>query len=231
MIFGRRATVGSLGRIFANMQNVKETQRHPSPGARPQPLAVHGGHLWVGSWETEKLYAIDPKSWSVATEFAAPGRPYGIAPFQGGLSVVVAIGDDDRYLYRCDPQRGFDPGSGIACPDFTGSHLAADDRALYLCQQGNRRILVLNAAGAVQREVSLPARCAGFGFGPGGESFMISGDEEFENLELARLNLDESAPSARPVAAIPFDARALAFDGTQWWTSHRDANEIVAFTT
>ncbi|MEO6835846.1 MAG: hypothetical protein ABI231_08070 [Candidatus Tumulicola sp.] len=212
------------------MQNVREEQRRPSPGTRPQPLAFHEGRLWMGSWDTDHLYGIDPRTWSVAEEIAAPGKPYGIASFDGGLSVVVSVGDDDdRYLYRVTPGRGFDLASKTACPDFTGSHLAADGTALYLCQQGKQRILVLDRGAAVQREIALPTRCAGFGFGAAGESFMISGDDELENLALARFNLRESTPAVAPIAAIPFDARSLAFDGTTWWTSHREASEIVAF--
>ncbi len=212
------------------MLTVKEVQRRPSPGARPQPLAFHGGRLWVGSWDTNTLYAVDPRTWSVAEQIAAPGRPYGMASFDGSLSVVVSDGDDDRYLYRCTPGKGFDPSSKTACPDFTGSHLATDGKTIYLCQQGNRRILVIDPSANVQREIALPTRCAGFGFGPSGDSFMISGDAELENLVLARIDLRESAPTATRIASIPFDARALTFDGAMCWTSHRDASEIVAFT-
>lgn len=213
------------------MQNVQEQQRRPSPAARPQPLAFYRGHVWMGSWDTDRLYAINPKTWSVEDEVAAPGRPYGIAPFGDGLSVVVSIGaDDDRYLYRFVPGKGFDPASKTACPDFTGSHLAADGGELYLCQQGNKRILVLDASAAVQREIALPTRCAGLGFGASGESFVISADEEFENLAMARFDLRASAPALEPIATVPFDARALTFDGAAWWTSEREAGEIVSFT-
>jgi hypothetical protein len=213
------------------MQTIKELSRHASPAGRPQPLAFHAGTLWMGSWETDSLYAIDPQTWAVAQAVEAPGKPYGIAPFEGALSVVVSIGaDDDRYLYRFDPQRGFDPDSKTACPDFTGSHLAADGDVLYLCQQGKRQILALDAGANVSREIALTARCAGFGFA-NGECFAITADEEFENLEFARFDLRGSTAAAAALASVPFDARALAFDGTQWWTSHREASEIVAFAS
>ncbi len=185
----------------------------------------------MGSWDTDTVYAIDPQSWSVTAEFAAPGRPYGIAAFGADLWVVVSLGeDDDRYLYRFDPQRGFDTDSKVACPDFTGSHLAANGSTLYLCQQGKQRILVLGPNASVQREIALPIRCAGFGFDTKGDCYMIAADEEFEHLEFARLNVSESTPAAEPFANVPFDVRALAFDGTQWWTSQREDGEIVAFT-
>jgi hypothetical protein len=213
------------------MQEITETQRHPSPGGRPQPLAFYGGRLWVGAWDTGKLYAIDTQKWSVTEDVTPPGRPFGIAAFEGGLSVVVALEDDNRYLFRFKPGSGFDAKSKRACPDFTGSHLAADGTNLYLCQQGKRRILMLDADANVQREIALPTRCAGLAFRAPGSCFIISADEEFEKLGLAHLDVRQDAPADEPVATFPFDgARGLTFDGTTWWTSEREASEIVAFT-
>jgi len=212
------------------MQNVREIQRHPSPGGRPQPLAFHGGRLWVGSWDDDKLRAFDPASWTVVEEIAAPGRPYGIAPFDGALAVVIALGDDDRYICRFTPGKGFDLDGKIACPDFTGSHLAANGSTLYLGQQGKHQILELGAGNSIVREIPLPTRCAGFGFDAGGECYMIAADEEFENLEFARFDLQQSSPAPAPIASVPFDARALAFDGSNWWTSHREESQIVSFS-
>lgn len=184
----------------------------------------------MGSWETDRLYAIEPHSWKITGEAAAPGKPYGLASSGGDLWVVVSLGaDDDRYLVRFSPATGFDEGSRVACPDFTGSHLAADAAGLYLCQQGNARILAIDAQANVLRTIALPTRCAGLGFGPDGAAFMISGDEELENLRFAALDLSTDAPKERALATIPFDARSLAFDGTNWWTSHREASEIVSF--
>jgi len=210
------------------MQNVKEVSRQASPGGRPQPLAFYGGQLWVGSWETDKLYAIDTKNWKVVDEIAPPGRPYGLATFGDALSVVVALDDDDRYLFRFRPGHGFD--NKVACPDVTGSHLASDGSTLYLCQQGKRRILALDARGGVQREIALAVRCGGFAFDGSGNSFMLTADEEFENLEFARADLQQSVAATEPIASVPFDGRALTFDGSMWWTSDREEGQIVAFT-
>jgi hypothetical protein len=211
------------------MQSVKELERHQSPGSRPQPLAILGKTLWAGSWDTDHLYAIDPKTWSVIDEVAAPGKPYGLAEMDDGLRVVVSIGEeDDRYFYRFVPGKGFDPESKMACPDFTGSQLASDGARLYLGQMGNRRILELGADGSVLRAIAVPTRFGGMGF-RGSTFYIISADEEFENLQLATLDLKVSDPAPVPVASIPFDARSLAFDGNAWWTSHREASEIVSF--
>ena len=213
------------------MQSLKELQRRASPGARPQPLALFQGALWVGSWETNALYAIDPKSWKTIETVPAPGRPYGIAPLNGALRVVVSDGGeaDDRYLYRFTPGKGFDESSKTACPDFTGSHLASKDGKLYLGQMHNRRILVLGADDAIVSEVPLPTRCGGFGFGPNGDFYLIAADDEFEQLEFAKLDL-EKPDKIGVVAPIEFGARSLAFDGRAWFTSDREASQIVSFT-
>jgi outer membrane protein assembly factor BamB len=212
------------------MHSAKELRRQGSPAGRPQPLAFAGGTLWVGCWDTSHLYAIDPATWRVTAEVAAPGMPYGIASLGGVLRVVVSIGaEDDRFLYRFVPGQGFDAASKTACPELTGSHLASDGSTLYLLQMANRCILALDSDGSVLRQIALSTRCAGIGFAAGA-FHMIAADEEFENLELATLDVSQENPNAVPVAALPPEARGLTFDGTAWWTSHREANEIVSFT-
>ncbi len=213
------------------MQTIKELQRRPSPGPRPQPLALFQDKLWVGSWDTNSIYAIDPKSWSVIESIPAPGRPYGIAPLNGELRIVVSDGGeaDDRYFYRFMPAKGFDDNSKTACPDFTGSHLASKAGTLYLGQMHNRRILVLDANYATMREIPLPTRCGGFGFGPDGKLYLIAADEEFEQLELATLDLG-GGKNMNVIAPIPFGARGLAADNSAWFTSDREVSQIVSFT-
>ena len=212
------------------MQDVKELTRRPAPGARPQPLAFDGTFLWTGSWETDHIYQIDPKTGATVAEFPAPGKPYGLAFFGGELRVVVAIGDDDdRFLFRFKPGAGFDMESKVACPDFTGSHLASDGESLYLGQMHDRRIVVMDAGGKIEREIPLPTRIGGMGFREG-TLYIIAADEEFENLRLATLDERQSAPQAVEVAIIPFDARSLAYDGSAWWTNHREASQIVSFS-
>jgi sugar lactone lactonase YvrE len=210
------------------MLSVKETERHASPGPRPQPLAFAGATLWAGCWDDSRLYAIDPKTWSVRDQVAAPGKPFGMAAFGAELRVVIADDQDDRYFYRFVPGNGFDAASKTPCPDLTGSHLASDGNTLYLLQMANQRILRLDAQGSVLRELALPTRCAGIGFGAGG-FFMISTDEEFERMYFASLDLRASQPDIAQLAEMPSESRGLAFDGTAWWTSQREANEIVSF--
>jgi outer membrane protein assembly factor BamB len=212
------------------MNDVRELHRRTSPGGRPQPLAFYENSLWVGSWETDHIYALDPTTWSVRAEVAAPGKPYGIAPFEGGLRVVVSLGEeDDRYLYQFVPGDGFDASSKTPCPDLTGSQLASDGKTLYLGQMGNRRILALDAQGGVARELALPTRFGGMGFGPSGGFYIITADEEWENLRFAKLDLRSGTMNPDPIARIPDGWRSLAYDGSSWWTCDREAGEIVTF--
>jgi hypothetical protein len=206
-----------------------EIARRPSPAPRIQPIALYDGLLWMGSWDTNHLYGVDPHSWAVKEDVPAPGQPFGIAPLGGALHVVVSDGgeEDDRYLFRFVPGRGFDESSKTPCPDMTGSHLASDGRQLFLGQMHNRRIVTLDAQTNVTSEIPLPTRCGGFGFGPDGRLYMISADDEFENLQLATLDLDGKMT---PLAPIAFGARSLAYDGSAWYTSDREAGFIVSFT-
>lgn len=210
-------------------QRITELNRRPSPAPRIQPIALHEGLLWMGSWETNHLYGVDPKSWTVKEDVAAPGQPFGIAPLDGTLHVVVSLGgdDDDRYLFRFNPTRGFDLASQTPCPDMTGSQLASDGKQLFLAQMHNRRIVTLDAQSQIAGEIPLPARCGGIGFGPDGTLYMIAADDEFEKLELATLGLDGKMDVLAP---IEFGARSLLYDGSAWYTSDREAGFIVSFT-
>ncbi len=185
--------------------------------------------MWAGCWDTDHLYAIDPRTWSVTAEVAAPGKPYGLTAIGNELRAVVSIGeDDDRFLYRCVPGQGFDLDSKLPCPDLTGSHLASDGKQLYLAQLGKRRILTLDERGSVVREIPVPTRFGGMGFGAGA-FYIIAADDEFDHLQFATLDVRVDRPEAVPVADVSPEARALAFDGTNWWTSYREVNEIVSF--
>ena len=213
-------------------RQIKELQRRPAPAGRPQPLALYENLLWTGSWDTDRIYGIDPENWAVVEDVAAPGKPYGLAALDGVLFVVVSDDSeaDDRYLYRFTRDRGFDASSKTPCPDFTGSHLTSDGSKLYLTQAHNGRILTLDKGAHVLAEFPLPTRSAGFGFGLDGKLYMISADEEFEDLKFGTLDLQAKPPAFAPIASFAFGARSLAYDGSIWYTSDREVGEIVSFT-
>lgn len=210
-------------------RQIHEVTRRPAPAARIQPLALHEGLLWMGSWETNHIYGVDPVSLAVKEDVAAPGQPFGIAPLDGVLHVVVSDGgdDDDRYLFRFVPGSGFDLSSQTPCPQMTGSQLASDGHQLFLGQMHERRIVTLDAQSQITSEIPLPSRCGGIGFGPDGTLYMIAADDEFEKLDMATLDRDGKMTVLAP---IEFGARSLAYDGTAWYTSDREAGYIVTFT-
>lgn len=218
------------GRLSTHMQTTEKLQRRPSPATHPHPLTYLKGTLWMASRDTDRVYAIDPLSWNVRQDIEAPGKPYGIVAVGDELRVVIAHGDDDRYLYRLTPDRGFDLDSKTACPDLTGSYLAAAGSTIYLGQMTLRRIVVLKADATVERAIALPTRCAGLSFGPGGRFFMISGDAELEHLQFGTLDVARADPQFESIRPLPDEARSLAYDGSVWWTCLRDANEIASFT-
>jgi hypothetical protein len=215
------------------MPVLNEITRHAAPAGRPQPIAFFGDTLWVGCWDSSRLYAIDPKTWSTREEVALPGQPFGLAAHEGALRVVISIGegndDDDRYIYSYVPGTTFDPSTRIECPDLTGSHLLSNGPDLWLVQQTNRRMMQLDAKGTALRTVPLPTRCAGACF-DGQTLYYITADDEFDHLHLATLDLASGAPSLTMIAPMSVEARGLAVHGNDFWTCYREQNEIVSFT-
>lgn len=212
------------------MNEITEHLRLPSPAPKPLGLAFDGGTLWMASRETHRMYAIDAARWNARDEGAAPGGPFGMTMVGGELRVVVGLGenDHDRYIYRFVPGHGF-KDDRLACPNLTGAHLAFDGDVLFLSQAHYRKILALDAQGSVTSDIPLERTPLGLTIAQG-VFYLLTSDKEFENLEFAKLDAREESPQLTALARIPFDARGLAFDGTRFWTSHRDNNEIVAFT-
>ena len=224
----RRAPPTTYFSTEIHVKSIEEFLRLPSPAPRPQPLSSDGEVLWMGAWETQRLYAIDSAKWTVKDEAAAPGRMYGMTVTGDELRVVIGVDDDDRYIYRFIPGHGF-KSERIACPDLTGSHLAFDGDTLFLSQLGNRRILALDGAGVVVREIPLDRKPCGMTI-VDGCFYLLTGDDEMDNIELTKVDARGEQPVVTAVASVPFDARGLTHDGSRFWTSHRDNNEIVAFT-
>jgi hypothetical protein len=63
-----------------------------------------------------------------------------------------------------------------------------------------------------------------------GRLYLVTTDaEETTDYWLTRVDFDSKTPRVEDIARIPFAARALAFDGTDFWTNHREQNQIVSF--
>jgi hypothetical protein len=143
--------------------------------------------------------------------------------------VVIGFGDDDddRYIYRFVPARGFE-NARIACPDLSGAFVALDGDTLYLSQAHNKKILALDGQGAVRRTIDVERRPVGMTISDG-TFYLVTVDDNWKNPELTAMDVGGEAPRLRKLASMPFRARGLAFDGQCLWTGHREVNEIVAF--
>jgi hypothetical protein len=184
----------------------------------------------MGSRETKHIYGINPITWTVIWESSAPGTPYGMTIMAGELRVLCSeTTDDNRIIRRCIPLQGFDGKFGIPCPDDTGSQLGYDGHRLHVCQWYRRRVLALGSEGQVERVINIPHGVCGQVF-LGAFLFLVTTDEEEKgDYWLTRVDLRPATPAIEDLARIPFAARSLAFDGTRFWTNHREQNQIVSF--
>jgi len=212
------------------MNDIKELRRLASPAPRPQSLAWDGTTLWMGSRETRRIHAINPSAWTVDWHVAAPGTPWGMTVV--GRELRVLCGEtpaDNRIIRRCLPREGFDPAFGWPCPDDTGSHLSFDGRHLYVSQWYPKKLIELDENGNAGRVISIPHEVVGQTFVNGCFYLVTTDDEETTDYWLTRVDPRSSTPKIDDLARIPFAARALTFDGKNFWTNHREQNEIVSF--
>jgi len=210
---------------------INERKRLASPAPTPQALAWHGGILWMGSRDLRRIYAIDVKAWSVVEEVAPPGIPWAAASTGEDIWFTIGEGpDDDRYLRRYLPGKGFSETERIPCPEFTGSYLSFDGEQLYLSQWYKHRILKLDVKGNILGEIPIGAEISGQVF-VDGLIYVLRGTEQGnEDWRIARLDPRKEAPEIEDLAIVPFACRSLTFDGTNFWANHRAANEIVSFS-
>ena len=208
---------------------IDEIERLVSPASTPQALAWHGGELWFGSRDLQRIYRMDRRGWRVLEEIPAPGIPWAAVSAGDDLWFTLGEGpDDDRYLRRFEVGKGFSD-ERIACPEFTGSYLSYDGESLYLSQWYNYRILRLDAAGKITREIAVGAEISGHTC-VNGSIFVLRGTEQNGgDWRLARLDPREAVAQIEEVARVPFQCRSLAYDGERLWTNHRDADRIVCF--
>ncbi len=211
------------------MEPITELLRLPSPAPKPQSLAFDGTILWMGSREMERIYAIDPVKWTAHDETDVPGVPWGMTVAGDELFVIYGVGaEDDRVVQRYIPGRGFF-GEAFRAPDGTGSQLGWDGDVLYISQWYNKRILGVDATGAVLSTIEVPHGICGQVVADGRFYLATVDDEANGPYWLTRVDARGATPVCEDLAVIPFPARALAFDGRRFWTNHREANEIVAF--
>ena len=207
---------------------IEELVRIPAPCPSPMGLACDGPDLWIASFDTNRIYGLTAQQGRVFEEAVAPGRPYGLTVTGDALRVVVGDDGDDRWIRRYIMGKDF-KSEKIACPDHTGSFLAYDGDRLYLSQRDNQCILELDEAGTVLRTIPVPRQITGMVI-VGGRFYLVTTESrEVDDYRLLRLDARREAPEVEELAAIPFAARSLGFDGTKFWTNCRSENTIVAF--
>jgi len=217
-----------------DISEITGQKRFQSPVVTPQALAWDGKQLWVSSRDLGTLYKIDIDMWKVVEEIDPPGVVWaGVSLGDSEMRFTIGKGlNDDRYVYRYAPDKGFT--KLFACPDFTGSYVSFDGEHLYFSQWYKGDVHQVEDSGKIQRTINVSTEICGHAF-VDRTLYVIRGREnkdvpgKSEEWRLARLDPHDGA-RVEDVAAIPFASRSLSFDGKHFWSNHRAANEIVAFS-
>jgi hypothetical protein len=216
------------------MQTIIERQRRASPFPKPQGLCVDGQTLWVSSRATRLLYSLDRSTFAVTWQTAVPDgtTPWGMT--KAGEDLFVVCGTDvsevdDRVIRRVRPGKGFDPEFRWPCPEGIGSHLSHTGNSLVLSQWYAQKLVVFDRSGKPVQSYNTGRCVVGHCFANGVFYLVtIEGEGGDEKYWLTRL--DPATKRTEDLASIGFAARALAFDGTHFWSNHREADEIVCFS-
>lgn len=210
------------------LSTIEELVRIPAPCPSPMGLACDGPDLWIASSETNRIYGLNAQQGTVFEETVAPGRPFGLTVTGDALRVIVSDEHDDRWIRRYIMGKDF-KSDKVACPDHTGSFIAYDGDRLYLSQRSAKVILELDEAGTVLRTIPVPREVTGMVIVAGRFYLVTTESREVDDYRLLCLDARKEHPDVHELAAIPFGARSLGFDGTKFWTNDREQNAIVAF--
>jgi len=210
------------------LPTIQERKRFRSPTVTPQALAWDGKQLWMSSRDLGFLYQIEIEQSNILAELDPPGIVWAAVATNGAMHFTIGEGaDDDRYVYR------YGGGSFkklFACPDFTGSYLSFDGNNLYLSQWYEKRILKPDQEGTIVRKIDIGAEICGHTF-VDGIIYVLRGIEKpNEDWRIARLDPREETPEIKDLAVVPFACRSLTFDGENFWSNYRAANETVCFS-
>jgi hypothetical protein len=213
--------------MSSGLPAIKELRRLPSPAITPQALAWDQKNLWLSSRDLGTLYKIDKEKLKVAAEIDPPGIVWAAVATNGTMHFTIGKGlNDDRYVYG---YKGGTFSKLYACPDLTGSYLSYDGENLYLSQWYEKRILKYDEKGNIVRKIDIGAEICGHTF-VDGMIYVLRGKEKpSEDWRIARLDPRQATPEVEDIATVPFACRSLTFDGEDFWSNHRAANEIVSF--
>jgi hypothetical protein len=211
------------------MSEIEEVLRVPSPAPAPQALAWSHDTLWMGSWETHRIYGMRAGSFAIFEEANTPGRPVGAVAVGEELRVLCSEGSEDhRFIRRYIMGHGFAMSDRIPCPNDTGSFLAFDGLHLWLSQRYNRRVLELDAQYRVLGAMHADAEILGVAWVGGMLYLSTWHGKEHGGCKIARCAQHDTSPEC--VGSLPFAAVSLAHDGSRFWTNDPRGSSIVAFT-
>ena len=203
----------------------------PAPCPGPLGLACDGPNLWVGCGETRRIYGINARQGTVFEEATAPAKPYGMCVTGDALRVIIAEDEtDNRTIRRYIFGKDFKKTEAIRCPDDTGSFLAYDGDSFFVSQRFDQRIVEIDESGKVLRTLPTPGQVTGMTIVSGRFYLVITVDAKSKDYKLVRIDARGSDLEIVELAAFPFVARSLGYDGSRFWTHDRDARKIVAFS-
>jgi hypothetical protein len=211
------------------MKTIVEERRLKAPTITPQALTWNGSALWLSSRDLGTLQKIDVQRWIATEELDPPGIVWAAVATNGAMHLTIGKGlNDDRYVYRYDSTNGFK--KLFACPEFTGSYLSYDTGQLYLSQWYEMRILKYDDKGNIVCTIEVGAEICGHTF-VDGMIFVLRGVEKpNEDWKIGCLDPRQNKPEVEDLAIVPFASRSLTYDGKFFWSNHRAANEIIAFS-
>lgn len=212
-----------------NLATIEERRRLAAPTVAPQALAWDGQALWMSSRDLGTLYKIDIGDWKIVDEIDPPGIVWAGVATNGAMHFTLGKGlNDDRYVYRYSAADGFT--KLFACPDFTGSYLSYDGDYIYLSQWYEKRLLKYDRNGNVIGKIDIFSEICGHTFADG-LIYVLRGQEKpNEEWRIAVLDPRQETPEVNDIASVPFACRSLTFDGENFWSNHRAANQTVSFT-
>jgi hypothetical protein len=217
------------------LPDIIERKRLHSLTVTPQALACERDYLFMSSRDLGTLYKIHMDTWKIVREIDPPGIVWAaVSAGDGELYLTIGKGlNDDRHIYRYALNEGFT--KLFPCPDFTGSYLSFDGKHLYMSQWYEERILKFDPYGNILRKIDVGAEICGHTF-VDGIIYVLRGREnknepnKSEQWRIARLDPKQESPQVEDLAAVPFAARSLTFDGECFWSNHRVANETISFS-
>jgi hypothetical protein len=233
------------------LPSVTELKRIKAATVTPQALAWDGKQMWVSSRDLGFFYRLDLDGSKIVEELDPPGVVWAAVQANGAMYCTIGKGlNDDRYVYRFENGKTFE--KLFACPDFAGSYLSYDGSNVYLSQWYQQRILKLDRQGKIAGKIDIGAEICGHVFvngalyvlrgtenvprpqyaeGPPTPAQFKSGAKEGEEQwRIAKVDPRREDSEVEDIAVVPFAARSLTFDGKNFWSNHRAANETICFS-